>query len=114
MIAGGPSRQSSQGRKRYHGAKLALVAAQFAADGARQREIADRHHVRAGVAGLGMPAAIAERVELLDIAEPQARLFLDPGAQADLESAVARRIERAERQAGQSVAPSRAVRISGS
>ena len=63
--------------------------------------------MRAGVAGLGMAAAVAERVELLDIAEPQAGLRLDPGAQADLEGAVARRIERAERQAGAPVAAAR-------
>ena len=47
-----------------------------------------------------MAAAVAERVELLDIADAQAGLRLDPGAQADLEGAVRQRIERAERQAG--------------
>src|SRR5690242_5041634 len=56
--------------------------------------------MRPGVASLGMAAAIAKGVELLDIAEPQARLLLDPGAQADLEGAVRERVERAERQAG--------------
>ena len=71
--------------------------------------------MRAGVAGLGMPAAIAERVELLDIAEPQARLLLDPGAQADLEGAMAR-ADRTGRTAGPRSPSllSRAVRISGS
>ena len=86
---------------------------ELAIDGARQREIADRHHMRAGVVGLRMAAAIAKGVELLDIAEPQARLLLDPGAQADLEGAMAWRIERTERQAGKP-SPPRAVRISGS
>src|SRR5262249_21383424 len=52
-----------------------------------------------GVAGSRMAAAIAEGVELLDIAEPQPRLLLDPVAQADLEGAVLERIERAEGQA---------------
>ena len=47
-----------------------------------------------------MAAAVAERIELLDIADAQAGLLLDPGAQADLEGAVRQRIERAERQAG--------------
>src|SRR5580704_13255141 len=57
-----------------------------------------------GVAGLGVPAAVAERIELLDIAEPQSRLFFYPGAQADLEGAVRHRVERAERQSGALVA----------
>src|SRR5215212_4990033 len=47
-----------------------------------------------------MAAAIAERVELLDITDPQAGLLLHPFAQADLEGAMRPRIERAERQAG--------------
>ena len=54
-------------------------------------------------AGVGRPrvaAAVAEGVELLDIAERSAGLRLDPGAQADLEGAVRQRIERAERQPG--------------
>src|SRR6202011_179366 len=58
-----------------------------------------------GVAGLGMPAAIAERIELLDIAKPESRLFFYPGAQADLEGAVRHRIERTERQPGERAAP---------
>ena len=57
-----------------------------------------------GVAGLGVAAAIAERIELLDIAEPQSRLLFHPGAQADLEGAVRDRVERAERKAGELVA----------
>jgi hypothetical protein len=57
-----------------------------------------------GIAGLGVPAAIAESIELLDIAEPQSRLLLDPGAQADLEGAVRDRIERAEWESGELVA----------
>ena len=57
-----------------------------------------------GVAGLGMPAAIAEGIELLDIAQPQSRLFFHPGAQPDLEGAVRDRVERAERKPGELVA----------
>jgi hypothetical protein len=57
-----------------------------------------------GVAGLGMPAAVAERIELLDITQPQACLFFHPGAQADLEGAVRHRVERAERKPGGLVA----------
>ena len=51
-------------------------------------------------------AAVAEGVELLDIADVEAGLLLHPAAQRKLERAVAGRIERAERQAGD-VAPSR-------
>jgi hypothetical protein len=47
---------------------------------AHQGEIADRHHMSSGVAGQGMPAAVAEGIELLDIAEPQPGLFFHPGA----------------------------------
>src|ERR1700737_707221 len=54
-----------------------------------------------GVAGLGMPAAIAERIELLNITKPESGLFFYPGAQADLEGAVRHRIERTERQPGE-------------
>src|SRR5207245_9752140 len=83
------------------------VGGEFAIGGARECEIADRDHMRAGVAGFRMTAAIAERIELLDIAEPQTRLRLDPGAQADFEGAMARRIERTERQAGKPVTAAR-------
>ena len=56
-----------------------------------------------GVPGPGVAATVAERIELLDITEPQSRLFLHPGAQADLESAVRHRVERAERKPGELV-----------
>jgi len=42
-----------------------------------------------------MAAAIAEGIELFDIAELQASLFGDPRPQADFQSAVSKRIERA-------------------
>src|SRR6266851_4899535 len=71
---------------------------------ARQGEIADRDHMRVGVAGLGVPAAVAEGVELLDIAEPQAGLFFHPGPQPDLEGAVRDRVERSERKTRKPVA----------
>src|SRR5262249_28937391 len=59
----------------------------------------DRDHVRAGVARQRVAAAVAEGVELLDVADPQARLRLDPVAQTDFEGVVRERIEWAERQA---------------
>src|SRR4029453_1326955 len=61
---------------------------------AGQSEIADGKHMRP--AGLGMAPAIAERVELLDIAEIEPGLPLDPFAQADLERAMGAGRERAE------------------
>ena len=76
---------------------------------AGEREIADRDHVRAGVVRPRMAAAVAERVELLDIADGERGLRRHPGAQADLEGAVRQRIERAERQAGAGAA----LRIGG-
>src|SRR5882672_854107 len=69
-----------------------------------KREIADRGDMGIGVAGLGVPAAIAERIELLDVTQPQSRLFFHPGAQADLEGAVRNRVEWAERKPGEPVA----------
>ena len=56
--------------------------------------------MRAGVARPRVAAAVAEGVELLDIADVERGLRRHPGAQADLEGAVRQRIERAERQAG--------------
>src|SRR4029077_11667659 len=61
-----------------------------------QSEIADREDMRGGVAGLGVAAAGAESVELLDIAEVEPGLLLHPGAQADFEGAVGTRGARAE------------------
>src|SRR5712664_1254033 len=69
-----------------------------------KREIADRGYMGIGVAGLGVPAAIAECIELLDVTQPQSRLFFHPGAQADLEGAVRNRVEWAERKPGEPVA----------
>jgi hypothetical protein len=45
-----------------------------------------------------VPAAVAERVELLHVAELQPRLLLHPTAQTGFERAVRKRIEGAERQ----------------
>ncbi len=67
--------------------------------GPRQRQVADRDQMRAEIARPGMAAAVAESVELLDIAERQRRLLLDPGAEPHVEGAVKDRVERAERQA---------------
>ena len=49
--------------------------------------------MRVAVAGLGVPAAIAESVKLLRVAERQTSLFGHPGAQADLKRAVGQGIE---------------------
>ena len=64
----------------------------------RQREIADREHARPFARTRQMPAAIAERVELLDIAELQSGLLLHPVAQSRFQRAMRDRIERAEGQ----------------
>ena len=52
--------------------------------------------MRAGIAGLRVPAPVAEGVELLDVPELEPRLLGDPRAQADFEGAVLERRERAE------------------
>src|SRR5262249_668291 len=52
---------------------------------AGEREVADRHRMWPLIAQLGVAAAVAERVELLDVADRKAGLRLDPAAQADLE-----------------------------
>src|SRR5262249_59760179 len=49
---------------------------------AGQRQVADRDDVRAAVAALGLPAAVAEGVELLDIADREPALLPDPAAHA--------------------------------
>src|SRR4051794_30040334 len=55
--------------------------------------------MRTGIARACVAATITERIELLDIADAQSRLRLDPGAQPALEGAVRKRIEGSERQA---------------
>ncbi len=67
---------------------------------AGEREIADRDDVRAGVARMRMAAAVAEGIELFDIADIERGLRRHPFAQADLEGAVREGIECAGRQAG--------------
>jgi hypothetical protein len=47
-----------------------------------------------------MPAAIAKRVELFDIAKLEAGLRFDPGTQPNLEGSMRQRIEGAEGKAG--------------
>ena len=109
-MSGRPSRQSSHGKEAVPGLEAGARRAQRrgVVGHARQREIADRDHVRAGVARPRVAAAVAEGVELLDVADVDRGLRRHPGAQADLEGAVRQRIERAERQAG---ARSRLLRI---
>src|SRR5690606_14587604 len=67
---------------------------------AGEREISDRYHMWIGIAGACVPAAIAEGVELLDIADLQRGLRRHPFAQADFKGPVRERIECAGRQAG--------------
>ena len=50
------------------------------------------------VAGPRVPAAVAERIKLLDITEVEASLPLHPVAEADFECAVLERREQPERQ----------------
>ena len=70
-IAGRPSRQSSHGKESIP--RLEAGAGAWRAPRhfrhAREREIADRDHVRAGVVRPRVAAAVAEGVELLDIAD---------------------------------------------
>src|SRR5680860_717520 len=62
---------------------------------ARQRQRADRECMRPS--RVGVPAPVAERIELLHVAEVEPGLPLYPFAQADLERAVGTRGERPER-----------------
>ena len=113
---GRASRQSSHGKKRYQGSNVAPARALRVVGRARQREIADRGDMCVGVAGLRVPAAIAEGVELLDIAEPQVRPALPPRR-----AARSRRCGARPRRTGRTASPASlspslpdAVRISGS
>src|SRR5262249_31904434 len=60
--------------------------------------IADRDDVGVGIARPRVAAAIAEGVELLDVADGKAGLGLDPGPQPDFEGAMRQRVERPERE----------------
>ena len=69
-----------------------------------QAQIADRDDPRGAGSDLGpgcVATLVAEGVELLDIAQLEPGLLGDEGPQTQLESAMALRIERAERQTGQ-------------
>jgi hypothetical protein len=66
------------------------------AGGARQRQIADGNDARAFAGLRQMAAAVAERIELLGIAEIEIGLLAHPGAQAAFQRAMAERIERSE------------------
>src|SRR5499426_483766 len=72
---------------------------------AREREIADRDDVGAGIARPRVAAAIAEGVELLDVADRKAGLGLDPGPQPDFEGAMRQRVERPEREPRAGLSP---------
>ena len=65
--------------------------------------------MRPDVAGLGVPAAIAECVELLGIAELEPCLPVHPGAQATFEGAVLQRARTARTAARPSRPPHRLV-----
>src|SRR5262249_8840021 len=72
---------------------------------AREREIADRDDVCAGIARPRVAAAIAEGVELLHVADRKAGLGLDPGAQPDFAGAMRQRVGRHEREPRAGLAP---------
>src|SRR5262249_52203334 len=74
--------------------KRAGDVADIAAAG--QREIADRKHAQAAVRILIVPAAIAEGVKLLGVAQLQLGLLLDPHAKPAFERAMQMRIEWAK------------------
>ena len=80
-----------------------MRAEQLIARATRQREIADRERMRS--AGLGVPAPVAECVELFHITEREPGLPLHPFAQADLERTVRARGEWAERKRVPGVGP---------
>ena len=67
---------------------------------ARQGKIADGNDMRVEVTRLGMPASVAECVELLHIAEWCTGLLRHPGAQPDLEGTMCQGIEGAGGQGG--------------
>src|SRR5262245_26839388 len=99
-MSGRFSRQSSHGKKRYHGSNPAPVARR-AGGGPRlaaERGLADRADLGAGIARPRVAAAIAEGVELLHVANRKAGLGPHPGPQPDFEGAMRERVERPERQ----------------
>src|SRR5262249_7483310 len=65
----------------------------------RKREVADRENVRIGIADTRVPAAIAERVELLDVPDRKRGLLSYKGAKREFERAVHEGVERARGQA---------------
>ena len=65
---------------------------------AHQSEVGDRQHARTVVVAAEVAIAVAEGVELLDVAELEPGLLAHPAAQAELERAVAFGVEAAERQ----------------
>jgi len=69
-----------------------------------------------GIAGVRMAPAVAERVELLHIADGEAGLRLDPGPQPISKVAVGERIERPNGSParGSPLPPSPATRMAGS
>ena len=87
---GRPTRQSSQGKNAYQRPEPRVPGQRRRASSAhaRQGEVADGDHMGRLVAWRGVPAAVAEGVELLDIAQRQARLLGHEGAQADFQRAV--------------------------
>ena len=80
---------------------------------ARQGEIADGDDVGAFVARRRVPAAVAEGVELLDIAERKAGLLGHEVAQADFQRAVEQRVEAARGRPARSSPCVRAARMRG-
>ena len=65
--------------------------------GLGQGEVADRDHMRSNVVELRMAATVAERVELLGVAEVEPCLLSYPRPEPDLEGSVLQGRERPER-----------------
>ena len=95
ISAGRPERQSSQGKNSYQSRQRRLAPHRRLA---HQGEIGDRDLPGAAAALAGIAVAVAEGVELLDVAQSEAGLLAHPAAQAAVERAVVLRLERAEGQ----------------
>jgi len=80
----------------------------------RQRKIANRDDMGVAISGAGVAPAIAESVELFDVAEGRASLLRDEGPERDLESAMKQGIKFAGGQPTGEPGASGTVRMSGS
>ena len=91
---GRPVRQSSQGKNSYQPAPLGAGGRGGAL--LHQGQVGDRDQTRPAARLARVALAVAEGVELLDVAEPEAGLLAHPAAQGAVEGAVGGRLQRAE------------------